>query len=243
MRDALGGTMYFDVVGLTFDQESHCSGVVGQGRKCGQRTLAFSFPSIEKGLVMKIMIWNTVGAAVLWSGVAAADPFLGCESASNYGYNIVSNFVSSAYDKANCDRGLASQYEQFLPVILPPYLGQIGKTSTQENGGCLLRGCYEGWVVQTEEAYQNCGEKSGFEAIDQGLLGTVASSLFNAFYWGATAYYTEKNVPTFFAYPFSPGDPALSLTRNGIACEANIRATLSGVPQALVTALVVTVCS
>lgn len=195
---------------------------------------------------MKIMIWSTIGAAFLWSGVAAAlDPFMDCDSATNYGYNVVSNFVSSAYDKANCDRSLASQYEQFLPAILPPYLGQVGKASTQEHQGCILKGCYEGWLAQTEEAYQNCVATPGFAAIDQGLLGTVASALFSSFYWDATTsgYYTATNVPTFFAYPFSSGDPPLTLTKNSIACETNIRTTLSGVPQDVVAALVKTVCS
>jgi hypothetical protein len=179
-----------------------------------------------------------IGVVLLWSGGALADPFVNCDDARSYGYNVVRNLVSASYNRARCNRDAATEYEQFLVGILPTYLANMGERSTSEGQRCLLEGSYDGWLDTTQSEYDGCAGVGGFDAISRSLLGSIAGSLFNKFFWLDVAYYTQHAVPDVFAYPYEH----LDLKGFYSQCEAEIRVAVSGIEQKIVTALVHTVC-
>lgn len=187
---------------------------------------------------MRTKIWALAGAIFIHAGAALADPFESCTAADNYGYNTVANLVSASYNKARCDRTLASQYEEFLTAIVPTYLAEVAKSTTEEKSACMLRGSHEGWLDMTRNEYAQCADVAGFEAVPRRLLGKTAGSLFQSFYWIAPSFYSAGNVPTYIGYSYSQ----LAQKGNSAECESEARIALSGVPQVLATALVVTVC-
>lgn len=187
---------------------------------------------------MRTIIWGLAGAVFMYSSGALADPFESCAAAENYGYNTVANLVSASYNRARCDRALASEYEGFLTAIIPMYLGEMAKLTTDEKGACMLRGSNESWLDTTRNEYGECSGVAGFEAIQRRLLGQIAGSLFQSFYWIAPNFYSSGNVPGYFAYRYEQ----LALTGNIAECEGEARTALSGVPQVLVAALISTVC-
>lgn len=187
---------------------------------------------------MRTMIWGLAGATFIYGSSALADPFESCAAADNYGYNTVANLVSASYNKARCDRALASEYEGFLTAIAPAYLAAIAKLTTDEKGACMLRGSNEGWLDTTRKEYAECSGVAGFEAIQRRLLGQISGSLFQSFYWIAPNYYSTGNLPGYFAYAYDE----LKLAGSIAECEGEIRVALSGIPQPLVTVLIATVC-
>lgn len=187
---------------------------------------------------MRTTIWALAGATFVYAGSALADPFESCKAADNYGYNTVANLVSASYNKARCDRGLASEYEGFLTAIVPSYLAAMAKVTTEEKSACMLRGSNEGWLDTTRDAYTKCSGVTGFDAIQMRLLGEIAGSLFESFYWIAPNHYSTGNVPGYFAYDYDQ----LRLAGNVAECETEVRSALSGIPQPLVASVIVTVC-
>jgi hypothetical protein len=187
---------------------------------------------------MKTAILQLVGAAFLCSSSALADPFQSCADAENYGYNTVRNLVSASYNKVRCNRNLASGYEGFLVSIAPTYLAEMARLTTAEKGACMLRGSNSGWLESTEAEYSECAAKPGFEAIQRRLLGQITGSLFQSFYWIAPDHYSPDSIQKYFVYP----DSELNVVGLVSECESEIRVSLSGVPQELVTALIDTAC-
>lgn len=188
---------------------------------------------------MRIITSGVVTVTLAWSsGALAADPFNTCSDAHNYGYNTVTNLVSASYNKALCDRSLAGQYERFLTAIVPSYLARMAQELSDENRNCLLQGSNEGWFETTSDEYADCQGIAGFEGIQRKLVGEIAGSLLQTFYWLETASYSVDTITSAFAYPYTQ----LDLTGSASDCETAIRTSLSGVPQPLVTALVTTVC-
>ena len=189
---------------------------------------------------MKSTILGMFGVAILWSSGAAADPFVACTDAANYGYNTVAYFLRASYKKANCDSNLASEYEQFLTDILPMYLANMAKQTTDEKSACMLQGSYESWLDTVQDEYADCqGIAASFQVIQRRLVGTVAGSLFESFYGVVVpTFYTPAIVAQDFAYPYA----SLPLVGTTAQCEAEIRGAVSGVSQELVTALVVAAC-
>lgn len=184
---------------------------------------------------MRIAILELAGAAFLCSSSALADPFQSCADADAYGYDTVTNLVSASYNKARCDRNLASRYEGFLVAIIPTYLAEMAKNTTVEKGACLLRGSNAGWLDTTQDEYDDCPD---FDVIQRRLLGQIAGSLFQSFYWVAPNFYSPENIPGYFSYPDDHRDLAGTIGE----CESEIRVSLSGVPQVLVTSLINTAC-
>lgn len=189
---------------------------------------------------MKTKIICMASAALLWSGVAAADPYESCQDAYNYGYNMAQFYVSAIYNKADCGRVLASRYEDYVFDIIPTYWAAESKTTTPENAACMLQGSFAGWMDTTEDEYLvDCAGVPGFETIQRKLLAMVAGPLFSAFYFRAPDYYTADIVATSFAYDFS----TWPLGGTPFECSAQIDVETTGVPWELVGALKATVCT
>lgn len=188
---------------------------------------------------MKIITSGVVAATLAWaSGALAADPFNSCSDAHNYGYNTVTNLVSASYNKAQCDRNLASQYEKFLTAIVPSYLARMAQELSDANRNCLLQGSNEGWLDTTSDEYGDCHDTAGFEGVQRKLIGEITGSLFQTFYWLEPASYSGDAISSAFIYPYT----RLDLVGTSSDCETAVRTSLSGVPQPLVTGLLNTVC-
>jgi len=189
---------------------------------------------------MKTTILGIASVAFLWSSGAAAapgDPFPTCADAGNYGYNTVRYFVSSLYNRANCDRDAASDNEEMLTDLIPTYLADIARRSTPEKSACMLQGSNEGWLETMENEYADCEKVADFGAIQERLLGQVVGSLLGAFY-GVALFPSVSHVSYYFGYPYS----TMALTGTFVDCEAAIVSAASGVPEALVNTLVATAC-
>jgi len=186
---------------------------------------------------MKKVTFGVVLMASLWSGGAfAADPFLTCTDAANYGYNTTRSMVSASYNRAACNRDLASQYEMFLVAILPEYLA--GVQTTPSKSACLFDGSYEGWLDGMSDEYADCADVDGFAGISRRTVAGVAVGLFESLLGSASDYVTPAVVSDVFAYDYSQ----LELTGVRYECEARMRGGLSGVRPDLVAALVEAVC-
>lgn len=191
---------------------------------------------------MKKFTFSVITMALLLAGPAfaagpsATDPFASCTAASNYGYDTSRSMVSASYNRANCDRSLASQYETFLEAILPQYLGGIQTTPTKF--ACLFQGSYEGWLDALSDEYADCEGVPGFDGIPRATVGGVAAALCDPLWAGAPSYVTPAVVEDVFTYDYS----SLDLTGERYECEARVRGQLSGIPAELVNILVATVC-
>lgn len=183
-------------------------------------------------------------ATLLWSAVAvAADPFIGCEDAYNYGYNEAQFYISAIYNRANCERVKASRYEDYVFDVIPTYWAADSATTTPEKSACMLQGSFEGWMDTTLDEYKDCAVngKVGFDIIQRRLLGMVAGPLFSAFYSANRDYYKPEIVATSFAYDFS----AWPLWGGYEECDAQIDVEIplaTGASGELVGALKVAVC-
>jgi hypothetical protein len=187
---------------------------------------------------MKPVTIMTVAAAVLWSGAAAADPFRSCEDALNYGANVARFYVSAIYNKAACDRTRATESEDAIFKILPTYWAKEATLTTPEKAACLLQGAFSSWMDTIKKEYADCSSAAGFTTIQRKLLGVVAGSLFDAFYWNAMDYYTVDVVRSKLAYDFSkwPLDGRVD------ECKATIDKEAPGVPVELLETLKSLVC-
>lgn len=198
---------------------------------------------------MKTTIIPMASAALLWSGLAVADPFVDCQDAANYGYNQAAFYVSAIYNRANCDRVRTSLYENFVFDVIPTYWAAESAETTPEKAACMLQGSFEGWMDTTLGEYDDCvvDGKAGFDAIQRRLLGMVAGPLLLAFYSESPAlepalvYYTPDVVAKSFAYDFI----AWPLIGTVEECETQIDVEIpssAGVPWDLVGALKLAVC-
>ncbi len=192
---------------------------------------------------MKTTTILMASAALLWTAAAAADPYVDCTDAYNYGYNEATFYVSAIYNTAKCNRVRASKYEDYAFEIIPTYWSAESATTTPEKSACMLQGSFTGWMDTTEKEYSQCvyDGKAGFDAIQRRLVGMVAGPLLSAFYAARRDYYTPGIVAVSFAYDFS----TWPLAGTDEDCDSQIDVEIpvsAGVPGELVGALKLAVC-
>jgi hypothetical protein len=193
----------------------------------------------EKGSIsMRATILSVVGVTLLLSGTVAADPFLSCQDALNYGYNMASFYVSGVYRKADCTRARASAYENHVFDSIPSYWAEEATTTTPEKAACMLQGSFQGWMDTIRREYEGCRGVAGFETIQRKLLGKAAGALFAAFYWKAEHDYVVAAVERSFAYEFGPWPLEGTIAE----CASQIDVRTLGVPGELNGALKLKVC-
>lgn len=175
---------------------------------------------------------------ILWSSSAfGADPFAKCSDAENFGRNVVQYIVSAAYNRSECNRSIASEYEVFLNGTVPAYLSSVDTNKLT----CLFQGSYEQWIDTMVDEYKDCSGVAGFEVIPRTAIASVAAALFQNLWATAPSYLvTAAAVSEIFDY-----DAYRSIGVKGetYECEAKIRSQVSGPSQALVSALVASVCA
>lgn len=193
----------------------------------------------EKGCVpMRLTKLSVVGATLFLSGTAAADSFLSCQDARDYGYNMARFYVSGIYNKVSCDRARASTYENRIFGSIPSYWAKEATTTTPEKASCMLQGSLQGWLGTILQEYAECRAEAGFESIRRKLVGMVAASLFSAFYWQTPDYYTTEIVEQRFAYEFQGWPLAGTIAE----CVAQIDVDTLGVPGDLSGSLKIKMC-
>ncbi len=188
---------------------------------------------------MKSFAALMIGATLLWPDPANASPFLGCESALNYGSNMARFYIGTLYKKAGCNRARATQYEEFFFVIVPTYWAEEAATATPEEAACLLQGAFSGSMDTIRKEHADCGAVAGFGTIRRGLLGLAAGALLNAFYWNAADYYSDEIVKRVFAYDFG----AWPLDGSVEECNAALDREASGVPKEILEVFKSLVCA
>jgi len=192
---------------------------------------------------MKKVIFAIGLLALSGSKVAfAADPYPTCNDALGNGYNLTQYMVGAAYNRAACDRDLASQYELLLVNILPGYWARVSTTPAKE--ACLFEGSYLGWVDGMTAAYAKCSAVPGFDAIPYKTLGLVAAKLFQSL-WTAESSTEPNYVTVSVVYNVFPTDPTLPFLGLKSECESailGILETIPGVSQPIESALVDAVC-
>lgn len=186
---------------------------------------------------MRITILSAAAALVLCTNVAVADPYPTCTDAYNEGHNTVANFVSASYNRAGCNRDVATQYEGFMTSVIPFYLASFARATTEANGACMLQGSYHSWLETTKGEYGDCGTQ-GFLAIERGLLGTIAGTLLREFYLNSPGYYGPDQIAAVFAFPYF----ALPLSGTSRDCRDSIDESLAGTAPELNSTLKATVC-
>jgi hypothetical protein len=187
---------------------------------------------------MRTTTLSVVGATLLLSGTAAADAFLSCQDAHNYGYNLAVFYVSTVYNKAECDRTRTSAYENHAFNGVPLYWAKEATTTTPEKAACMLQGSFQGWMDTIRQRYANCHGVAGFDTIRRKLLGIVTGPLFSAFYWNSKDYYTVDVVERIFSYDFR----AWPLVGTIAECVAQLDVETLGVPGNLNGALKLQLC-
>lgn len=181
---------------------------------------------------------------LFWSAAAAADAYLDCADAYNYGYNQARFYVSAIYNTAKCSRVKASGYEDYVFDVIPTYWAAESATTTPERAACMLRGSFTGWMDTTLAEYNDCVVmgKPGFNTVQRRLLGMVAGPLLTAFYFEMppeSSYFAPPVVTASFTYDFY-GWP---LVGTASECEAQIDVDTLGVPLDLVAAVKDAVCN
>ena len=169
----------------------------------------------------------------------AADPYPTCNDALGNGYNLTQYMVGATYNRAACDRDLASQYETIMINILPGYWAGVSTTPAKE--ACLFEGSYQGWVDGMTAAYAKCSAVPGFDGIPYRTLGLVAAKLFQSL-WTAESSTMPNYVTVSVVYNVFSTDPTLTFSGLRCECESAIRGTISGVSQPIVSALIAAVC-
>lgn len=194
---------------------------------------------------MKTTMLTLASATLFWTAAASAappassDPYASCTDAYNYGQNMAHFYVSAVYNKAACNRDLATRFEAYVFDVIPAYWAQEAEPTTPEKAACLLQGSFAAWMDTTERQYLiDCPGVPGFDTIQRKLIGHVSASLFSAFYFVTPGYYTPDVVSASFAFDFS----TWPLAGTPLDCSVQIDVRGAGVPQELLNALKAAVC-